>query len=247
MLDYDDLHKLWYRAHTAGSPIKYIRNAIVFNELEKLLPGNTLDAGCGTGEYSIFLAKKGHKVTVFDPSPFAIKTLMESGGDELGIEAQIKTINGFRSSGKFDNIISIEIFEHLTSGQEAICKLYSFLKHDGIMILSVPAAPFLYSQSDKISGHYRRYSKKRIKDLLERVHFKKKKIIGYGFPVLFLYLLFKKIFLDKILIKHFSTPSISKEMDKRFRLLSSLYPVILSVDRLNLPFWNIGYVIKCTK
>jgi len=77
--NYDDLHKLWSRAHNAGSPTKFARNCVVYKELNKLTPGLTLDAGCGTGEYSMFLAELGHKVTAFDPSAYAVEKFVERG------------------------------------------------------------------------------------------------------------------------------------------------------------------------
>ena len=37
MRDYDELHKLWARAHKFGSPTKFVRNVVVFSELNKLV------------------------------------------------------------------------------------------------------------------------------------------------------------------------------------------------------------------
>ena len=245
MKNYDGLHKLWAKAHAVGSPTKFVRNEVVFRELDSLSIGNTLDAGCGIGEYSIFLAKRGHKVTAFDPSPFAVRSLLEMGGAKFGIKAQVNTIEGYHTLEKFDNIINIEVMEHIKFDKIAIKRLYSLLKNGGSLVISVPATPFLYSEADRISGHYRRYYFEDFKKKLCDTGFNVLQIKRYGFPALFIYTLLRKVFLDKILINYFaSTTSVSK---KKVRLFTKLYPLIFLVDRLNLPFWGVGFIAKCKK
>ena len=243
--NYDDLHKLWIRAHAAGSPIKFVRNFVVFKELDKLTPGKTLDAGCGTGEYSLFLSQRGHRVTAFDPSPYAIEELLKSSNRVLKINAEVNSIEGFCSPPLFDNIVSIEVFEHIERDHIAIQKLYSLLKQGGVMVISVPATPFLYSKADKISGHFRRYSKDDFENLLVDAGFKKIQIRRYGFPILFCYSLIRKLFLDRILLSYFSSPDFKEEKGKN--IFSKLYPALLKIDQLNIPLWSVGFVACCQK
>jgi SAM-dependent methyltransferase len=243
--NYDDLHKLWGRAHAAGSPVKFTRNAVVYKELNKLTPGLTLDAGCGTGEYSVFLSKKGHKVTAFDPSPFAVKTLFEKGGAEFGIEASTNTIGEFQSPEEFHNIVSIEVIEHVANDQAAVQKFSSLLREGGTMVITVPAMAFLYSEADRTSGHFRRYSRNGLKKLLVKAGFKKMSIKTYGFPLLFIYLLLHKLFLGKIIIRRFSAADSGGTGKGTF--LPRLYSIVLAVDQINIPYLGIGYVAICKK
>jgi SAM-dependent methyltransferase len=218
---------------------------VIFRELQSLPIGNSLDAGCGIGDYSIFLANRGHKVAAFDPSPFAVETLVERGGRELGVDAQVNTIEAYTASSKFDNIVSIEVIEHIEHDQDALKKAHSLLKKGGILTISAPAGPFLYGEADKVSGHYRRYAYGDFKRLLNEAGFKVLYIKRYGFPLLFLYGVLRKIFLDRILIRHFSSQDSSH--GERIELLPRLYPFLLIIDQLNLPFGGIGYVAKCKK
>ncbi|MCK4794760.1 MAG: methyltransferase domain-containing protein [Desulfobacteraceae bacterium] len=245
MRDYDELHKLWARAHTFGSPTKFVRNVVVFSELNKLVPGITLDAGCGTGEYSVFLAKRGHKVTAFDPSPFAVRTLLERGGAELGVNVQVNTIEGFFSSLKFDNIVSIEVIEHIEFDQIAVQKSYSLLRKGGIMIASAPGATFLYSEADRLSGHFRRYSRSAFNKLFTRAGFAEVEVKSYGFPVLFVYSILMKILFEKMLIKYFSKDSCGRKSESN--LLKKIYPYMLILDQLNITPLGVGYVATCKK
>ncbi len=244
MEDYDKIHRIWDRAHSAGSPIKFVRNTCVYRELENLSPGHTLDAGCGTGEYSIFLAELGHMLTAFDPSSFAVKKLKDKTDKASMISAEENTIDKFYSSIKFDNIISIEVLEHIKFDHAAVRKLYSLLKNGGTLVISTPANPFLFSEGDRVSGHYRRYTYAELKKLLTEAGFNHIAIKSYGFPVLFIYSLLKKIFLDKILINRFSSASADKG---KINFLYKYYPIIFAMDQLDLPYLGVGYVAVCKK
>ncbi|MBF0452134.1 MAG: class I SAM-dependent methyltransferase [Candidatus Magnetomorum sp.] len=246
MIDfYKDVHKVWARSHRAGSPIKYVRNTLLIKALKKLTPGFTLDAGCGTGAYSIFLAERGHTVKAFDASPFAIRKLREYSGKGVNIQAEINTVENFYSSEQFDNILAIEVMEHIVSDRSAIKKYYSLLKAGGTMVISVPATPFLYSLSDQFSGHYRRYSYKNFRSLITSAGFKHFQITRYGFPVLFLYSLIRKLFLDKLFIRHFLLTKGSA--DDHGTLFSRLYPLLLAIDLSDKSFFSVGYVAVCQK
>jgi SAM-dependent methyltransferase len=243
--DYNGLHKLWKQAHKAGSPTKFVRNGVVFRELKKLVPGTTLDAGCGMGEYSLFLAQSGHKVVAFDPSGFAVNALIVRAGTEFRIEAEINTIEGFQESRKFDNIVSIEVIEHVQFDRAATRKLYCLLKETGTLVISAPAMKFLFGEGDRVSGHFRRYSYYGFRKMLLRAGFKEVSIISYGFPLLFIYTLMRKFVFERALLRHFSTT----ESNRKFAWpgLSKLYRFALVIDQLNIPHLGIGYVAICKK
>ncbi|MFH1147132.1 MAG: class I SAM-dependent methyltransferase [Pseudomonadota bacterium] len=246
MPDYDNLHKLWTKAHATGSPTKFVRDAVVYRELAKLHPGDTLDAGAGTGEYSLFLSQRGHKVVAFDPSPYAARMLADKARDlGIDVETYTSTIEDFSSSRRFDSIIAIEVIEHIEFDRAAVEKLFSLLKDGGQMVLSTPATPFLYSEADRTSGHFRRYRLSVLRELLVHSGFREVQVRRYGFPVLFVYSLARKLFLDRILIRHFASETTGS--GGKAIAISRLYPHILIADQLNLPFWGVGYVATCRK
>lgn len=245
MTDYDAIHQSWLRAHAAGSPVRFVRQRVVLQELARLTPGNTLDAGCGTGDYSVFLAGHGHTVRAFDPSPIAVAALKERHGQMSGICAEVGTIEGFCSMEDFDNIVSIEVIEHLKDDRKAIHKLCSLLRGGGTMVVSAPASPMLYSEVDRVSGHQRRYAYSGFRALFTEAGFSEVSIRCYGFPVLFLYALTRKYFLDKSLIRRFSRPDPGSQ--RAVRGLASLFPLIFCLDRFKIPALSVGYVARCTK
>lgn len=244
MHNYNKLHKLWLNAHSAGSPTKFVRNQIVYKILTQLNAGNTLDVGCGTGEYSRFLAEQGHNVTAFDPSEFAIEKLKANDGRHQ-IQCEVNTIENYKNSKLFDNIISIEVIEHIKSDKKFAKTLYSFLKKKGSLVISAPGSQILFSEGDRISGHYRRYSYKEFKKILKDAGFVNIQIINYGFPVLFTYALICKFFIGKKLIRHFSD---SKNIgSKKLAFITKYYPFIFRIDQISKVLWSVGYVAKCNK
>ncbi|MFA5828067.1 MAG: methyltransferase domain-containing protein [Candidatus Shapirobacteria bacterium] len=76
-----------------------------------------------------------------------------------------------KTVGHFDTILFIHVLEHIKEDIKAIEKAYELLKPGGMILIEVPALPFLYSSHDKFLGHYRRYSKKYMLGLINRERF----------------------------------------------------------------------------
>jgi hypothetical protein len=66
-----------------------------------------------------------------------------------------------------DNIVAINIIEHIRNDKEFIRHSSSMLNKGGRLVIFAPAFPFLFSQIDKEAGHYRRYTKDDLSDLLK--------------------------------------------------------------------------------
>ena len=120
--------------------------------IERVLPSSparVLDAGCGAGVFSRFLASRGYNVTAFDASPEMIERAREissssaptpiEGGGWGVVEFQNSTIENFDSPAEsFDAILSLSMLEYVDDDEAAIEKFHRLLKKDGILIVSVP-------------------------------------------------------------------------------------------------------------
>src|SRR5262249_32311506 len=67
----------------------------------------------------------------------------------------------------FDMICLFDVLEHIADDNEFLKKINKFTEPGHLLLLSVPACQFLYSQHDALVHHYRRYSKKNFEILLK--------------------------------------------------------------------------------
>jgi 2-polyprenyl-3-methyl-5-hydroxy-6-metoxy-1,4-benzoquinol methylase len=61
--------------------------------------------------------------------------------------------------GKYDFVFLLDVIEHIPNPVDFLSAACFYLKHDGYMIINVPALPILYSKYDVAQGHFRRYTK----------------------------------------------------------------------------------------
>ena len=66
----------------------------------------------------------------------------------------------------FDIVCSFDVFEHIKNDEKAVLEAHRVLKKGGLLLLMVPAFNFLFSAHDRALLHYRRYSKKKLYELL---------------------------------------------------------------------------------
>lgn len=131
--------------------------------IEGYLKNDVLEVGAGIGEttYSLCDGTQNSWVCV-EPDVQLTKELKikkENGYLPSFIEIITGTLDGMDSSRKFDAIIYIDVIEHIENDSEELKKAAYFLKPNGHLIILVPAHNYLFSKFDKSIGHYRRYDK----------------------------------------------------------------------------------------
>jgi SAM-dependent methyltransferase len=66
----------------------------------------------------------------------------------------------------FDSVLLSNVLEHIVDDREAVLRFKSALCPGGRLVILVPALPMLFGSMDEAVGHYRRYTKKALRDLL---------------------------------------------------------------------------------
>lgn len=143
----------------------HIRRKWIFDRLRKFIepPAKVLEVGCGTGNVSSFLAKKGYTVTgceyFHEAISMAWPRFVKVQGDARNLPFE---------SSSFDIVGLFDILEHFQNDMTPLQEAGRVLKNGGIMVITVPAREELWSYRDEKALHKRRYSKEILrKNLLE--------------------------------------------------------------------------------
>jgi SAM-dependent methyltransferase len=161
--EYDAMHALelthwWFRGRRrvlVDMLRQALRSSIEFPRI--------LDYGCGTGGNTFAYAPFGAVVGI-EPDPGAVRLAHTRG------QAHYCRSNGtslpFRP-GSFDAVLASDVLEHIEDHRQAVSEITRVLRPGGAAIITVPAHQWLFSRHDIALHHFRRYSKTRLRQLLE--------------------------------------------------------------------------------
>lgn len=98
-----------------------------------------LDAGCGAGRHSYFMALYGAEVTAFDLSPEAVQATLDNAWTLPNLDAICADIYDLPEewNGKFDCVVCIGVLHHLPDPQEGFRQLVRTLKPGGKLVIWV--------------------------------------------------------------------------------------------------------------
>jgi S-adenosylmethionine-dependent methyltransferase len=151
--DYDEKFYNGYRER--------IQDGITFNILNKLLPqghNKILDAGGGTGFYSLPLASMGHNVTILDISREMLE-VAEGKAEKMGLADRVRIVQcnmeemALKSS-EFDLVICHLALCHVLEPLRALKEFRRVLKDDGLLSLVVGNKLF-FSLAEAYKGNLR--------------------------------------------------------------------------------------------
>ena len=121
------------------------------------------DIGCGTGATLTGLARFG-QVTGMDFSLDALEfcrrrdhpTLVHARGEALPF-----------ASDSADIITALDLLEHIPDDAAAAREFARVLRPGGLLLITVPACPMLWSEHDEALDHLRRYRARQLRAVLE--------------------------------------------------------------------------------
>ncbi|MFC1566982.1 class I SAM-dependent methyltransferase [bacterium] len=156
------------------------------------------DVGCG----DLYVTKKLAKITKSEI--YAVdKSLNIDQKQTIHDKITLLTnINQIANNG-IDRIILLDVLEHIEDDKEFVNQLYKLLKNNGLLIITVPAFNFLFSEHDQILKHHRRYSSRNLLSLFDNNYNIINKFYFFSslFFIRFLQLILYKIGFKKI-FKH---------------------------------------------
>jgi len=144
-------------------------NNWILNCFYPYISGNVIEVGAGQGTMSLLIAEQCENLVAIEPDKHNCQII----SDKVKNFKHVKTIHGFLSDlpkeeQEVNNIIYINVLEHVEDEVAELTMVKQLLSaNNGHLLIFVPALQTLYGAIDHQVGHYRRYSKKHLVDLLE--------------------------------------------------------------------------------
>ena len=149
MAEHDTSH-WWYRARRDVLSDYIRRYARLPND------ARILEIGCGTGHNLPMLATFG-TVDAIEIDPAARKIASERLGKPVG-DAPLPALPGV-ARGAYDMVAVLDVVEHIADDVAGLRAMAECLKPGGVILIAVPAHPWLWSAHDVVNHHHRRYTK----------------------------------------------------------------------------------------
>ncbi len=151
-----------------------------------------LDFGCGTGLLTQALAQFGH-VTGVDFHPEAIAYCEKRG---LSRVHRIKSSMQIESHA-YHLLTAFDVLEHVEDDRALLDEWWRMLTPGGLLLITVPALPWLWGGEDVVSEHKRRYYRSELREKMREAGFELHRITYFNtilFPLILPIRLFNRFF-----------------------------------------------------
>ncbi|RST29682.1 class I SAM-dependent methyltransferase [Sphingomonas ginkgonis] len=174
MAESDEQH-WWYRAR------RQILAELIRREVPVNVGGRVLEIGCGTGHNLPMLAEFG-SVDAIEVDEQARALATNRLGRPVGA-SPLPALQGVPDRS-YDLIGAFDVIEHIEDDHAALANIAARLRPGGRFVLTVPAHQWMWSAHDVLNHHFRRYSKRSLRTLIEDSPLRLEKI-GYFNSILF--------------------------------------------------------------
>lgn len=143
------------------------RNRSIEWRLRQCGTSRILEIGSGHGAVAQYLASQGFSVRCVEPQiAGATQTASQ------GIQTLVSTTPSDHLKAKSQEAIGIfDVLEHVQSEQTLLRSIHDLLSPNGVLIITVPTGNWLFSNTDIALGHFRRYSRKRLRHVMHESGF----------------------------------------------------------------------------
>lgn len=140
-------------------------------EFSPYLRGRILEVGAGIGQMTRELMMLSHvkSIDALEPDARFYRQLLK-------LNPEVRCLHGTLSQREavdlYDGIISVNVLEHIEDHFEELKRIRLHLSPNGKLCLFVPAFQEIYAPIDQSFGHFRRYRKPELKELLRKAGFR---------------------------------------------------------------------------
>ncbi len=208
------------------------RNRVIEKLLRRFAENFALwDIGGGNGFVSRYLTQRGRQSVVVEPGV---------AGATKSAERQLPAVICGRleqlslPEASLQAVGAFDVIEHLEKPEEMLQELHRVLQTSGVLVVTVPAFPFLWSQSDEFAGHQTRFTRSSLARLMAENGFEEVRT-GY-----FMSLLVAPVYLLRVIPFRRGRRLSEEEMINQLKcngksLLSQILELLLYIESIFIP------------
>lgn len=163
-------------AHYLGDELALFEHAVHWKAyygalLRPYLRGRVLEVGAGLGGTTRALcdARPTDWLCLEPDAALAahIGAACAAGALPAAVRLRVATLAGLPAAeGLFDAVLYVNVVEHIADDAAELARAYARLAPGGALLVVVPAHQWLFSRFDAAIGHFRRYSRGRLRQAL---------------------------------------------------------------------------------
>jgi SAM-dependent methyltransferase len=175
--------------HYSGSELDALAEAKnyyawVLKQFEPFLGPTVIEAGAGIGTFSEFLlsSPKVEKLFAIEPAANTYPLLEKRFRDNPKVETLRGYLSEYDKTLSANAVVAVNVLEHVEDHEEFLMEAHSAVVEGGSLLLFVPALPSIYGTLDRAFEHHRRYTRRTLREVIERAGWKPRRISYMNMP-----------------------------------------------------------------
>jgi SAM-dependent methyltransferase len=142
-----------------------------------------LEVGCGTG-YVLEGVRHARPELALTGTDALVASLARAAPRLLGATLLQMDARRIPFRDEFDAVLALDVVEHIEDDAAALREMALALRPGGVLILTVPQHPWLWSPLDEWSGHKRRYRRGELRERLAAAELRVERLTSFSALVL---------------------------------------------------------------